>query len=1009
MATKYDLNQSIIDGTSSNPIDPIDEQPPVSLPDPTNPEDQPQFEKMASINPDVIVKFAGVLKRSLARKPPEIKALQNTPVEPTPVAPTLAGTTPDQMKQIQTAVSNSKKAKDKAKILDPSLKGPVKDVQPPVAGPTLTPEGVATQSAVEKVAVDAIPTGAVKPPSEMFSFEGMGADGDVLDLVNSIAKNAGMSTERKTWAESESELVKKMQESGYSSKVISDLLERKASVDPTTVRAVLVAQDSSIEHLTNLATKIKNGTATQSEMLNASKTIAFHSTLQRDIKNYKTNVAQSLSIMRNKSGSDVSFDDAIGGFTSQSEMQKWAGFFLDSNLSAKGRADLIDVAATGSIKSRLVTVFINGLLSRPGTHVRNIISNALFTPMRLAEKMGAVAIGSTRKMMGLGTQDQYRASEILAQVGSWNAAIRDGMTMASHAFRTGSSKVTLGATKIDRPNRFDLFDYKPDNPMAWAIKGLNFFTTLPGRSLLTADEFYKGFIYRGELAAYATRNAEEAYRAAVAKGSSAKDAEDIFHKTMDDLYENTPDDVATKIRREADKGTFTTPLQGPVGDLQKLSNSDTFLGLTIKMNLPFMTVPYNMAKEILARSVMGVLGLLDKQIRNDLAGDSKMVDMALTKIGMGTAMAAHFANHAANGSLTGGGPADKGALDALVRQGWQPYSKVFNVSSLSDEQRALFSKLDTDVRFGTGDYEGKVFVSYMGMDPLGAFLAMSANYVDYVKYESDDSRINEYAVGLGYGFYSYMMDHAFVQGLSNLSEAFGGDFGDDPKKFERTLDTLSSSLVVFAGKGVVPLSGLITSVREKTDPYKREYKVDPGTPIVLKGLMEGMNKLMNATPGLSDNLPNKLNIFGEPLQYEMDARFNLSPLRVSKGKTDEANQILIQTHARVSMPSKTITIPLRKGATQAVDLTPIQYNKLLEIANDPAGLNLKQRIIDLGGHDAFVSLPLYQQQTLLKNEFEDVFGKAREILYKNSEYSEELRDKAEGKDMRVQDLGRGAK
>jgi hypothetical protein len=109
------------------------------------------------------------------------------------------------------------------------------------------------------------------------------------------------------------------------------------------------------------------------------------------------------------------------------------------------------------------------------------------------------------------------------------------------------------------------------------------------------------------------------------------------------------------------------------------------------------------------------------------------------------------------------------------------------------------------------------------------------------------------------------------------------------------------------------------------------------------------------------------------------------------------------------MPKATVTIPISKGLNPTVNLNPMQYNKLLEIANDPAGLNLKQRIIDLGGHDAFVSLPLYQQQTLLKNEFEDVFGKAREILYKNSEYSEELRDKAESKDMRVQDLGRGAK
>jgi hypothetical protein len=998
MATKYDLNQSIIDGTSSNPIDPIDEQPPVSLPDPTNPEDQPQFEKMAGLKLDKIVALGGVLKRSLSREAPPVKAIQQTPVEPTP----------DQLKsQLGTAI------KVKGLVPEPggpSIKSQVKAVQPPIVGPTLTPEGVVAQSVVEKARIEALPVGAAKPPSEVFNYDVVKEDGDLSGVISAISKYAGITTERKTWAESESELVKKMQDSGYSSKVISDLLERKASVDPSTVRAVLVAQASSADHLLNLATKISKGTATQAEMLNATQTIAFHSTLQRSIKNYKTNVAQSLSIMRTKSSPDVSFEDAIGGFTSPSELRTWSEAFLDPTLNAKGRADLIDVAATGGIKSRLMSVYINGLLARPGTQVRNFISNALFAPMRLAEKVGAVAIGSTRKMMGLGTPDQYRASEVLAQLFSFNSAMKDGMSMASHAFRAGYSKTVLDPTKIQITKaRTEIFDYNADSPMAFAVKGLNFFATLPGRSLFTADEFFKGFTYRGELAAYATRNSEEAYRAAIAKGSSAKDAEAIFHKTMEDLYENTPDDVAKGLRDLASEATFTKPLEDKFGDLQRVANEDTFTGFIVKINMPFITAPVNISLQVLERSPLAALGLLSKRIRNDLAGDSKKADMAMAKIGMGTAMASVFANHASNGSLTGGGPADKGARDALINQGWQAYSKVLNVSSLSDEQRALFSKLDTDVRFGTGDYEGKVFVSYQGMEPLGAFLAAASNYVDYVKYESDNSRINEYAVGMSYGFYAYMMDQPFVQGLNNLSDAFGDDVGPPQKDFERVLDTLSSSIVVFGGKAVVPLSGLLTTVREKVDPYRRDYKVDPSTPIVLKGMMEGMNKLMNATPGLSDNLPNKLNIFAEPLQYETDARFHMSPLRIGKGKTDEANQILIQTHANVSMPKATVTIPISKGLNPTVNLNPMQYNKLLEIANDPAGLNLKQRIIDLGGHDAFVSLPLYQQQTLLKNEFEDVFGKAREILYKNSEYSEELRDLAEREASMIEDLGRGAK
>jgi hypothetical protein len=203
MATKYDLNQSIIDGVSSNPIEPISEQPPVSLPDPTNSEDQPQFEKMAGLG--------SVIIKSITRKAPEIKSRQKTGLE----------ATPEEVKsQLETAI------KVKGLVPEPggpSIKSQVKAVQPPIVGPTLTPEGVVTQSAVEKARIEALPVGAAKPPSEVFNYDVVKEDGDLSGVISAISKYAGITTERKTWAESESELVKKMQDSGYSSKVISDL------------------------------------------------------------------------------------------------------------------------------------------------------------------------------------------------------------------------------------------------------------------------------------------------------------------------------------------------------------------------------------------------------------------------------------------------------------------------------------------------------------------------------------------------------------------------------------------------------------------------------------------------------------------------------------------------------------------------------------------------------------------------------------------------------------------
>ena len=83
---------------------------------------------------------------------------------------------------------------------------------------------------------------------------------------------------------------------------------------------------------------------------------------------------------------------------------------------------------------------------------------------------------------------------------------------------------------------------------------------------------------------------------------------------------------------------------------------------------------------------------------------------------------------------------------------------VVDFNDIDDGVRQALSKIPTSVRFGTGDYAGKVYISYQGLEPVGALMAMSADYVDYSKYEGDNSRINEVAGGLAFGFANYMTE-----------------------------------------------------------------------------------------------------------------------------------------------------------------------------------------------------------------------------------------------------------
>jgi hypothetical protein len=125
---------------------------------------------------------------------------------------------------------------------------------------------------------------------------------------------------------------------------------------------------------------------------------------------------------------------------------------------------------------------------------------------------------------------------------------------------------------------------------------------------------------------------------------------------------------------------------------------------------------------------------------------------------------------------------------------------------------------------------------------------------------------------------------------------------------------------------------------------------------------------------------------------------------MSAGKQTEADQIIIQSGVKVQMPKRKISQQVEQGMSPEVDLSPNEYNELLQIANDPAGLNLQQHVVDIA--QDISSLPLYQQQSIIRNVFDVTFNKAKKILLNSSpEIQQRIKDRAEI----IRDVGQGAK
>jgi hypothetical protein len=853
--------------------------------------------------------------------------------------------------------------------------------------PSMTPEAVTAER--QRVLAAGETTGT--PPKAAFNLPKMGTDDDIRATIAAI-DNLDPAKPKKITFE---EVKLKAQESGIGVQFIDDLFSKNLEVNPENTYKALNAVVWANKRVNDLAPKVADGTATPSELAEMAQTIHFSHLLQQEVKGYQTNIAQSLAVMRMPRDTVGDIGQILEFMGNETDVVKFAQSYLTLK-DPKAKAELIRSMAEGNAWEKMFGIYVNGLLSRPGTHVKNFLSSTVFVPYRMVERSTAAGIGGLRQMIGMGSTDRYVAAEVPAMLSSTTTAIRNGFQLAAEAWKTGVPKNWTDPVKIARQqSRMEMFNYRNDGSlMSASIKALNYATTLPGRSLLTADEFFKGLNYTHELAAEATRTGVLKFDEAIAAGRTMDEAQTLANDAVDKFIANPPD----SLMQLSEIGTFTQKLEGTLGQIQASLNPNSPMKFVVRTQLPFIATPVNIMSEVIQRTPLAVFS---KSLVADLAkGGTKESDMALTKIGLGTGAIYGFSELATAGITTGSGPSERGTRDAMVRQGWQPYSFVLDVG----DSRELFeNKFKGMARFGTGEYEGKVFLSYQGLEPIGALLAIGADYSDFARYEEDDSRLNAYAGGAAFGVATYMMEHPFLQGVDNIFQLVRNFTSGDKGQFVEGINNLAEFAATAARKSVTPLSGAITSVRQQVDPLARDYTPDPNLPVGIKGLMEALGRMRNETPGMSEDLPPKLNLWGEPQDFE----YAWAPLRMKAGKQQEVDAHLIQLNVNQAMPSREIAAQdPSTGISGRVKLTTEEYNDMLRIANNE--LRLQDRILALTR--SAVNNPsqarVIDMQKVIKGEFDSVFKTARLMLLdRNQELQQRLSEQA----ARIEEFGQGAR
>ena len=771
---------------------------------------------------------------------------------------------------------------------------------------------------------------------------------DAAALVGGVADALGIKTKAVTF----DEIKAKATENGISEAFLSRLVgnDGKMMANAVETYKALEVLESSANELTRLFKMVDEGAATDADKLKLRQQIAFHGMIQKGVKGMQTETARALAVFRiPRDGNAQVIRQVLDQYGGDAALQDMARSYLTLESRAAQNA-MVEKSMMSGVKDVWFTTYINGLLSSPVSHAKNILGNTLFGLYQIPERLMANFYGnvlpdgvrSWKALVPGSEQDKVAFDEALTMVQSLRNGITEGLQLASKAWRTNTPNDLLSKVENQRGLQESMGEtlqrVTGQGPETWLGKGLDYYgtaITLPGRALMTQDEFFKGVFYRMEMNAQVTRRSKAVYREALEAGMSESDASAKALLEAENLLANPPADLDEIAMNFAQKGTFTADLPPALKNLQGVFNHPA-----LKVVVPFFKTPANIGLQVLERTPFAPLS---SQWREEVAKGGIYRDMALAKVTMGSAILATFGAAASEGVITGRGPSRKADREAAMRDGWMPYSiKV-----------------------------GDEWVSYQGMEPISALLAIAADYAEYAQHETDASKVEEVFLGATYGLYEYLKEQPYLQGVADVSRLIGSNqMGDiDGKKIVDGLAKQFGGFVI-GGSPAGAYSSLIAGIERLSDPTNRDTRASPDLPMGVRGFVEAFNRYKSRLPYFNESLPEQLNLWGDPIKSGQGKAYEMVlPTRVSPAQFSEVDDALVRLGSPVGMPERKI---------DGVELTAAQYNRLLTIYGKE--LPSKESILEVMRTPGFDLLNLDDQQKTVQRVHSRFIDIARKTL-----------------------------
>lgn len=636
---------------------------------------------------------------------------------------------------------------------------------------------------------------------------------------------------------------------------------------------------SSAEQVTQLAKIASSPNAGKVDIYNFRRALSVHAAIQAEVIGARTETARALQSWAIPAGADRVRTDAVNELLANNmggDLQKLAKMI--GNISDESAINDIARQTVGMrTRDAFHSIYVNGLLSGPKTHLVNAMSNAAVSLYSLPERFLAEQFSNA-----FGKGDIVRG-EAGAMAYGMVEGIRDGirlMTLGPKAEGLSDLGVLweqFGKTEMRaNPISGAAFGLDPSSAM---YKGLDFMGSLigiPGTMLERGDLFFKSLNYRMELHALA-------FREASLSGAEGK----AFAEKLADTLRNPPRELHEQANKMAMVNTFTNPL-GEMG--RKVQGAIS--GTPLRWPMPFVRTPTNIMKYTFARTP---LAYASSAIRADIAAGGARAAQAQSRIALGSMLMMTFGGFAIDGRISGGGALDPKQRVAEEQNGKQPYSILI----------------------------GDKWYAYNRLDPLGMMIGMAADLAEITSNPKGDASDDMVVLAGVTAFAQNMASKTYAQGAFELAAALDprNPAGSPAQFLNRQLTSL------------VPFSSALRQSAQAMDPTMRESR-DEVTNAEGKAdaLGSWLNKLINDTkrgiPGLSDTLPPMRDIFGEEMTRESGVGWAwdmVMPIQAKEQKNDPVLNAIIDNELKVDRPSRQIS---------GINLSADQYDQFQVLAGE---------------------------------------------------------------------------